>query len=184
MTKRGGSTSEHLRRQAAAEPQDELAAGLSGQPASIQARALLAQLLDRANLQRALKQVRQNQGAPLSPVLANVVLDELDWELERRGHRFARYADDCDALVKSKRAGVRVMASVTRSVSDSLRLTVNALKSVVDRPMNRKFLGFPVSRDGAKLKVADKVIEKLKHQVRELTRRTRGTSLGAVVAEL
>ena len=92
-------------------------------------------------------------GGPLSPVLANVVLDELDWELDRRGHRFARYADDCNILVKSKRAGERVMASVTRFVSDSLRLTVNALKSAVDRPMNRKFLGFTVSRNGAKLKV-------------------------------
>ena len=124
------------------------------------------------------------QGGPLSPVLANVVLDELDWELERRGHRFARYADDCNILVKSRKAGERVMASVTRFVSDSLRLTVNALKSAVDRPMNRKFLGFTVSRNGAKLKVADKAIEKLKDRVRELTRRTRGTSLGAIVAEL
>jgi group II intron reverse transcriptase/maturase len=116
------------------------------------------------------------QGGPLSPVLANVVLDELDWELERRGHRFARYADDCNIMVKSKRAGKRVMASVTRYISDSLRLTVNPLKSAVDRPMNRKFLGFTVSRNGAKLKVADKAIEKLKDRIRELTRRTRGTS--------
>jgi hypothetical protein len=90
------------------------------------------------------------QGGPLSPVLANVVLDELDWELDRRGHRFARYADDCNLLVKSQRAGERVMASVTRLVSDSLRLTVNPLKSAVDRPMNRKFLGFTVSRNGAR----------------------------------
>ena len=76
------------------------------------------------------------------------------------------------------------MASVTRYVSDTLRLTVNRRKSAVDRPMNRKFLGFTVSRNGAKLKVADKAIEKLKDRVRELTRRTRGTSIGAVVAEL
>jgi len=124
------------------------------------------------------------QGGPLSPVLANVVLDELDWELDRRGHRFARYADDCNILVKSKRAGERVMASVTRFIGKSLRLTVNRLKSAVDRPRNRKFLGFTVSRDGARLKVADKAIEKLKDRVRELTRRTRGTSIGAVVAEL
>lgn len=124
------------------------------------------------------------QGGPLSPVLANVVLDELDWELARRGHRFARYADDCNIMVKSKRAGERVMASVTRFVSDTLRLTVNPLKSAVDRPMNRKFLGFTVSRNGAKLKVADKAIEKLKYRIRELTRRTRGASIGAIVAEL
>jgi group II intron reverse transcriptase/maturase len=95
------------------------------------------------------------QGGPLSPVLANVVLDELDWELDRRGHRFARHADDCNILVKSQRAGERVMANVTRLVSDSLRLTVNPLKSAVDRPWNRKFLGFTVSRNDKKLKVAD-----------------------------
>jgi len=76
------------------------------------------------------------------------------------------------------------MASVTRFVSNTLRLTVNPLKSAVDRPMNRKFLGFTVSRNGAKLKVADKAIEKLKDRIRELTRRTRGTSIGAIVAEL
>ena len=351
MTERDGNASDHLRKQAAATPQDELVAGSSGQPESIHTQALLAHVLDRANLQRALKQVRQNKGAPgidgmtvdelpeylrghwleiraqleagsyqpqpvkrvdipksdgktrplgiptvldrfiqqaiaqvisaqwephfhrhsygfrprrsahqavrevqtniragygwvvdtdlqaffdrvnhdrlmarlksrctearllrlvnrylkagvsvagtieattmgvpqggpLSPVLANVVLDELDWELDRRGHRFARYADDCNILVKSKRAGERVMTSVTRFIGKSLRLTVNPLKSAVDRPMNRKFLGFTVSRNGAKLKVAEKAIEKLKDRVRELTRRTRGTSIGAVVAEL
>ena len=349
--KRDGNASDLLCKQAADNPQDELVAGLSGQPASIQPEALLAQVLERANLQRALKQVRRNKGAPgldgmtvdelpkylrdhwlgirtqleagryqpqpvkrvdipkpdgktrplgiptvldrfiqqaiaqvisaqwephfhrhsygfrpqrsahqavrevqatiraghrwvvdtdvqsffdqvnhdrlmarlktrctdaallrlinrylkagvnvagtieattmgvpqggpLSPVLANVVLDELDWELDRRGHRFVRYADDCNILVRSKRAGERVMASVTRFISKSLRLTVNPLKSAVDRPMNRKFLGFTVSRTGVKLKVADKAIEKLKDRVRELTRRTRGTSIGAVVAEL
>jgi group II intron reverse transcriptase/maturase len=351
MTKRDETASDHLRKQAAATPQDELVAGLSEQPESIRTQALLVQVLDRANLQRALKQVRQNKGAPgidgmtvdelpdylrrhwleiraqleagsyrpqpvkrveipkpdgktrplgiptvldrfiqqaiaqvvsaqwephfhrhsygfrpqrsahqavrevqanirarhgwvvdmdlqaffdrvnhdrliarlksrgmqadllrlinrylkagvsvggniepthmgvpqggpLSPVLANVVLDELDWELDRRGHRFARYADDCNILVKSKRAGERVMASVTHFVSNTLRLTVNPLKSAVDRPMNRKFLGFTVSRNGAKLKVADKAIEKLKDRVRELTRRTRGNTIGKIVAEL
>jgi RNA-directed DNA polymerase len=351
MTKRDGNASDHLPRQAAAVPWDELVAGLSGQPESIPSQALLAHVLERANLQRALKQVRQNKGAPgidgmtvdvlpdylrhhwpeiraqleagryrpqpvkrveipkpdgktrplgiptvldrfiqqaiaqvisaqwephfhrhsygfrpqrsahqamrhvqaniregygwvvdvdlqaffdrvnhdrlmarlksrcpdagllrlinrylkagvsvdnkieatsmgvpqggpLSPVLANVVLDELDWELDRRGHRFARYADDCNIVVRSQRAGKRVMASVTRFVSDSLRLTVNPLKSAVDRPMNRKFLGFTVSRNGAKLKVAEPAIEKLKGRVRELTRRTRGTSIGVIVAEL
>jgi len=351
VTKRDGIASDHLLMQAAATPQDELVAGLSGNPESIPTQALLAQVLDRANLRRALKQVRQNKGAPgidgmtvdalpeylrhhwpeireqlergcyspqpvkrveiekadgkkrplgiptvldrfiqqaiaqvvsaqwephfhpesygfrpkrsahqavravqaniragyhwvvdldlqaffdrvnqnrlmarlktrcpdadllrlinrflkagvsiegqihpttlgvpqggpLSPVLANAVLDELDWELDRRGHCFARYADDCNILVKSKRAGERVMASVTRFVSDSLRLTVNPLKSAVDRPMNRKFLGFTVSRNGARLKVADKALDKLKDRLRELTRRTRGTTFAAVVAEL
>jgi group II intron reverse transcriptase/maturase len=124
------------------------------------------------------------QGGPLSPVLANVVLDELDWELHRRGHRFARYADDCNIVVASERAGRRVMASVARFVEDSLRLTVNARKSAVDRPWERKFLGFTVSRKGARLKVADKAIEALKHRVRELTRRTRGRRIVDIVAEL
>ena len=124
------------------------------------------------------------QGGPLSPVLANVVLDELDWELDRRGHRFARYADDCNIVVGSERAGERVMQSVTRFIEDSLRLTVNARKSAVDRPWNRTFLGFTVSRNGTKLKVADKAIDKLKGRMRKLTRRTRGRRLAGIVAEL
>jgi group II intron reverse transcriptase/maturase len=124
------------------------------------------------------------QGGPLSPVLANVVLDELDWELTRRGHRFARYADDCNVVVKSIRAGERVMASVTRFIEDALRLTVNTRKSAVDRPWKRKFLGFTVSRTGAKLKVAETAIAKLKGHVRQLTRRTRGYRLLDVVTEL
>lgn len=124
------------------------------------------------------------QGGPLSPVLANVVLDELDWELDRRGHRFARYADDCNIVVGSKQAGERVMESVKRFIEDSLRLTVNTRKSAVDRPWNRKFLGFTVTRRGTKLKVADKAIDKLKDRVRELTRRTRGLRMDQVVEEL
>ena len=118
------------------------------------------------------------------PVLANVVLDELDWELTRRGHRFARYADDCNIMVKSQRAGERVMASITRFIEESLRLTVNTRKSAVDRPYKRKFLGFTVSRKGAKLKVADKAIDKLKRRIRELTRRTRGRRFEHIIAEL
>ena len=124
------------------------------------------------------------QGGPLSPVLANVVLDELDWALERQGRRFARYADDCNIFVKSKRSGERIMHSVTRYLRDSLRLTVNAHKSAVDRPRNRKFLGFTVSRGDARLKVADSAIEKLKAKIRELTRRTRGHRLTDIVQEL
>lgn len=124
------------------------------------------------------------QGGPLSPVLANVVLDELDWALERRGQRFARYADDCNIFVKSKRTGERLMDSVTRYLRDSLRLTVNTQKSAVDAPRNRKFLGFTVSRGDARIKVAPKAIEKLKTTVRELTRRTRGRRLIDIVQEL
>jgi RNA-directed DNA polymerase len=124
------------------------------------------------------------QGGPLSPVLANLVLDELDWELEVRGHRFARYADDCNIFVRSQRAGERVMASVGRFIRDTLRLTVHPRKSAVDRPGKRKFLGFTVSGTKARLKVVDKAIDKLKARVRELTRRTRGHRLADIVAEL
>ena len=108
----------------------------------------------------------------------------LNWELGRRGHRFARYADDCNIVVRSERAGQRVMASVTRFIEDLLRLTVNASKSAVDRPWNRTFPGFTVSRNGTKLKVAAKAIDKLKDRMRELTRRTRGHRLDDIVAEL
>jgi hypothetical protein len=97
---------------------------------------------------------------------------------------FARYADDCNILVKSERAGQRVMASVSRFISASLRLTVNPLKSAVDKPMNRKFLGFTVTRKGTRLKVADSAINKLKDRIRELTRRTRGRRLSDIIAEL
>jgi len=124
------------------------------------------------------------QGGPLSPVLANVVLDELDWKLQTQGHRFARYADDCNIFVKSKRAGERIMQNVTRYLCNTLRLTVNANKSAVDRPANRKFLGFTVSKPGARIKVAEKAIEKLKDTIRELTRRTRGHRLIDIVQEL
>ena len=124
------------------------------------------------------------QGGPLSPVLANVVLDELDWTLECQGHRFARYADDCNIFVRSKRAGERIMQNVTRYLCNTLRLTVNANKSAVDRPANRKFLGFTVSKRGARIKVADKAIEKLKDTIRELTRRTRGHRLSDIVQKL
>ncbi|KMQ75577.1 Retron-type reverse transcriptase [Marinobacter subterrani] len=124
------------------------------------------------------------QGGPLSPVLASVVLDELDWELERRNLHFARYADDCQIHVGSCRAGERVMVSLTRFIEDSLRLTVNTRKSAVDRPWKRSFLGFTLSRKGQRLKVASKAITKLKTQIRILSRRTRGHSLARVIADL
>ena len=136
------------------------------------------------NGQREASPIGVRQGGPLSPILANVVLDELDWELDRRGHRFARYADDCNIVVASKRAGGRVMISVKRFVEDSLRLTVNADKSAVDRPWNRKFLGFTVTHKRIELKLADQSIDKLEARVRALTRRTRGHRLVDIVAEL
>src|SRR5258708_37898797 len=86
------------------------------------------------------------QGGPLSPLLANILLDDLDKELERRGLAFCRYADDCNIYVRSERAGGRVMSSVTRYLEKKLKLTVNQAKSAVDRPLRRKFLGFSIRR--------------------------------------
>jgi len=124
------------------------------------------------------------QGSPLSPLLSNLVLDDLDKELERRGHRFCRYADDCNIYVRSRRAGERVMASVSRFLTRKLRLKVNEAKSAVARPEARKFLGFSISNDGSERRIAPQALAKFKTRVRELTRRTRGLSLGQLIAEL
>ena len=104
-----------------------------------------------------------SQGGPLSPTLSNILLDDLDKELERRGHSFCRYADDCNIYVKSRRAGERVMASVTRFLTERLRLTVNAAKSAVDRPWNRSFLGYSMtSHMKPRLKLAAKSAVRLR----------------------
>ena len=124
------------------------------------------------------------QGGPLSPLLSNIVLDDLDKELERRGHRFCRYADDCNIYVRSQRAGERVMASVTRFLTDKLRLKVNGSKSAVARPEARKFLGFSISNDGDERRIAPPALKKFKTQVRERTRRTRGQSLEQMIEGL
>lgn len=124
------------------------------------------------------------QGGPLSPVLSNIILNDLDWELERRGHRFVRYADDFVVFVRSERAGTRVLASLERYLCDVLRLRVNKQKSAVDRPWNRQFLGFTFSRRGQRIKVSDKSLSSLKAKVRGLSRRTRGHSIRQVIAEL
>jgi len=124
------------------------------------------------------------QGGPLSPILSNIVLNQLDWELAARGHRFVRYADDFVVWVKSQEAGERVMKSLQCYVGDSLRLKVNAQKSAVDRPWKRTFLGFTFSRRGLKIKVSAQALMKLKATVRILSRRTRGHSLYQVIAEL
>jgi group II intron reverse transcriptase/maturase len=124
------------------------------------------------------------QGGPLSPLLANLLLDELDRELERRGHRFARYADDCNIYVKSQRAGERVLASISRFLARRLKLQVNAAKSAVDRPWKRTFLGFTFSRRGYRRKVSAQALEKLKAELRRLTGRTRGHSLAQIIAEV
>ena len=124
------------------------------------------------------------QGGPLSPLLSNLVLDELDRELSRRGHRFCRYADDCNIYVRSHRAGERVMASISRFLITKLRLKVNESKSAVARPEERKFLGFSISNDGSERRIAPKALERFKTRVRELTRRTRGASLPEVTENL
>jgi RNA-directed DNA polymerase len=116
------------------------------------------------------------QGGPLSPLLANVLLGELDKELERRGHRFVRYADDCNVYVKSERAGMRVMESVVEFLEKKLKLKVNRSKSGVARPKDRKFLGFRLFRDksGVRVGLAPKTVERIKAAIRELTRASRG----------
>ena len=124
------------------------------------------------------------QGGPLSPLLSNLVLDDLDKELERRGHRFCRYADDCNIYVRSHRAGQRVMASVSRFLTKKLRLKVNEAKSAVARPEARKFLGFSISNDGSERRIAPQALKKFKTRIRDLTRRTRGLSLEQVIEEL
>jgi RNA-directed DNA polymerase len=125
------------------------------------------------------------QGGPLSPVLSNIVLNELDQELERRGHRFTRYADDCNIYVRSRRAGERVMRSVTRLLTMKLKLRVNSEKSAVARPWERKFLGFSfTNRKLPKRRLAPKSVVRFKERVRELTRRTRGISLARMVHDV
>lgn len=125
------------------------------------------------------------QGGPLSPLLSNIVLDELDRELESRGHRFVRYADDCNIYVRSERAGQRVMATVTSFISRRLKLKVNSEKSAVARPADRKFLGFSFTRgQEPRRRIAPKALERFKRRIRELTRRTRGVSVERMVADV
>ena len=114
------------------------------------------------------------QGGPLSPLLSSLMLDDLDKELTRRGHRFCRYADDCNIYVRSQRAGERVMTSVSRFLTTKLRLKVNETKSAVARPEERKFLGFSISNDGGERRIAPKALDTFKRRIWEQTRRTRG----------
>lgn len=126
------------------------------------------------------------QGGPLSPLLANLLLDDLDKELERRGHQFVRYADDCNIYVRSLLAGKRTLDSISQWLKHKLKLTVNEQKSAVERPWNRRFLGFTFSQKGKykKLKVSDKAIKQLKYRVRAITRRTRGRTVAHIVSDL
>jgi len=125
------------------------------------------------------------QGGPLSPLLSNIVLDELDRELQQRGHRFVRYADDCNIYVRSQRAGERVMKSVSEFITKKLKLKVNEQKSAVSKPSKRKFLGFSFTwHREPKRRIAPKAIARFKQRVRELTRRTRGVKVETMVAQL
>jgi RNA-directed DNA polymerase len=125
------------------------------------------------------------QGGPLSPLLSNIVLDELDKELERRGHRFVRYADDCNIYVKSRRAGERVMTAITSFIEKKLKLKVNRTKSAVDRPWRRKFLGFSFSHHKEpKVRISPSSIKRFKKKVRELTSRRRSITMERRIREL
>jgi RNA-directed DNA polymerase len=125
------------------------------------------------------------QGGPLSPLLSNLMLDVLDKELEKRGHRFVRYADDCNIYVRSQRAGERVMTGIEKFLAKRLKLKVNRAKSAVAKPGVRKFLGFSfTSEEQPRRRIAPQALARFKAKVRELTRRTRGASLGQIVKQL
>jgi RNA-directed DNA polymerase len=125
------------------------------------------------------------QGGPLSPLLSNLVLDELDRELERRGHRFVRYADDSNIYVRSERAGQRVMDSIRRFITQRLKLKVNDKKSAVSRPQERKFLGFSFSNGPViRRTIAPKAVDRFKDRIRDITRQARSVSLDATMAVL
>ena len=125
------------------------------------------------------------QGGPLSPLLSNIVLDELDREIERRGHRFVRYADDCNIYVRSERAGQRVMESITRFITQRLKLKVNDKKSAVARPQERKFLGFSLTAGPEpRRRIAPKAVERFKERIPEITRQAKSVSLEKTMAML
>jgi RNA-directed DNA polymerase len=125
------------------------------------------------------------QGGPLSPLLSNLVLDELDRELERRGHRYVRYADDSNIYVRSEQAGQRVMESITRFITHNLKLKVNETKSAVARPQERKFLGFSFTASPeVKRVIAPKALDRFKRRIREITRRAKGVSIQKTIEEL
>lgn len=125
------------------------------------------------------------QGSPLSPLLSNILLDDFDKELERRGHCFCRYADDANIYIRSQRAGERVMASLTHFLESKLRLKVNRAKSAVDQPWKRKFLGYTVTNQrSARLKPAPASVKRAKDRLRQITHRGRGCNIGQVIKEI
>jgi len=126
------------------------------------------------------------QGGPLSPLLSNIILDVLDKELERRGHKFCRYADDCNIYVKSQKAGERVMTSISRFIEDELKLKVNQSKSAVDKPRKRKFLGFSFypHKEGERMRLHPKTLERIKMKIKAHTQRSKNQSIEERIGSL
>jgi len=125
------------------------------------------------------------QGGPLSPLLSNLMLDDLDRELERRGHRFVRYADDCNIYVRSERAGQRVMKSIARFITKKLKLKVNGSKSALDRPWRREFLGFSFTvGQEPKRRISPQSLRRFNERIRELTRRSGRWSIEQICEHL
>jgi RNA-directed DNA polymerase len=165
---------------------DKLMSKVNERVADQQVRLLIRRFL-RSGVQHNGKLARTEegtpQGGPLSPLLANLLLDEFDREMEHRGHRFVRYADDCNIYVRSKRAGSRVLKSVSRCLSSKLKLSVNEAKSAVDRPWKRQFLGFTFS-SRMNRRISIKSIKRFKDRVREITGRVRGKRITEIIREL
>lgn len=158
-------------------------------PGEWQLHRLIHRYLQAGMMEGGVVQTREKgtpQGSPVSPLLSNIVLDELDKELEKRGHKFVRYADDCNIYVKKQRSGERVYASVTRFLENKMRLKVNKEKSKVDQPKNRKFLGFSFyhRKGGVGIRLAPASIERLRTGVKALCRQGRGWNLGRFIKEL
>jgi len=149
---------------------------------------LIRRYLESGIMQQGLVEPRSEgtpQGGPLSPLLSNILLDDLDKELEKRGHRFCRYADDCNIYVGSRRAGERVMESLIRFLKEVLKLAVNPQKSAVDRPWNRKFLGFSMTAHReCRVRVAPQAVKRFKEAMREKFRAGRGRNLRALLDSL
>ena len=149
--------------------------------------ALIRRYLESGIMQQGLVEPRTEgtpQGGPLSPLLSNILLDDLDQELERRGHAFCRYADDCNLYISSQRAGQRVMSSLTQFLKETLRLTVNPKKSAVDRPWKRKFLGFSLSIERvSRVRVAPESVRRFKEKLRVKFRMGRGRNLRRFLTE-
>jgi RNA-directed DNA polymerase len=149
---------------------------------------LIRRYLESGIMQHGLVEPRSEgtpQGGPLSPLLSNILLDDVDRELEKRGHRFCRYADDCNIYVGSRRAGGRVMESLTRFLREKLKLTVNPKKSAVERPWRRKFLGFSMTAHReCRVRVAPQAVERFKEAMREKFREGRGRNLRAFLESL